>query len=216
VGGHQTGQGKILKTTDGGQTWVSQAHGSNNNFYAVAFADANNGVTVTLAGEIFETADSGATWVRRDVVTKNLYGASMVDMSAATVVGSRGAILRRGTPQPTPTPTPTATPSPTPTPTPTPTATPTSTPTPGQITLSAHGYKVHGIQTVDLTWSGAISANIDVYRNGVVVATVPNTGAYTDSIGVRGGNLRYIYKVCEAATSNCSNEVTVRFGGPPR
>jgi hypothetical protein len=54
-----------------------------------------------------------------------------------------------------------------------------------------------------------------VYRDGVVIATVPNSGAYTDHIGVRGGNIRYTYKVCEAGTGNCSNEVTVRFGGPP-
>lgn len=87
MGGHQTGQGKILKTTDGGQTWVSQAHGSTSNFYAVAFADANNGVTVTLDGEIFETTDGGAICVRSDLVTKNLYVASMVSTDAATVVG---------------------------------------------------------------------------------------------------------------------------------
>jgi hypothetical protein len=104
----------------------------------------------------------------------------------------------------------------TPTPTPTPSATPTPTPTPAPvISLSAHGYRVQGRHTVDLSWSGATSANIDVYRDGVVIATVPNNGSYTDHIGVRGGNIRYTYKVCEAGTSNCSNEVIVRFGGPP-
>jgi hypothetical protein len=105
--------------------------------------------------------------------------------------------------------------TPTPTPTPTPTVTPTPTPTPGGITLSAHGRRVQGRHTVDLTWSPVTSANIDIYRNGVVIATVPNNGAYKDFIGVRGGNARYTYKVCDAGTSNCSNEVTVRFGGPP-
>jgi cell division septation protein DedD len=123
------------------------------------------------------------------------------------------------TPTPTPTPTPTATPSATPTPTVTPTPSPTPTvtptPTPGGITLTASGRRVQGRHTVDLIWSGATSANIDIYRDGVVVATVSNTGSYTDSIGVRGGNVRYTYKVCEAGTQNCSNEVTVRFGGPP-
>jgi len=74
---------------------------------------------------------------------------------------------------------------------------------------------VRGVQTVDLTWHGAISANIDIYRNSNRIATVPNTGSYTDSIGVKGGNDRYTYKVCESPTQNCSNEVTVRFGGPP-
>ena len=43
--------------------------------------------------------------------------------------------------------------------------------------------------------------------------TVPNTVTYTDSTGQKG-NARYTYKVCEADTQNCSNEVTVRFGGP--
>jgi serine protease len=74
---------------------------------------------------------------------------------------------------------------------------------------------VQGRHTVDLTWNGAMSANIDIYRDGVVIATVPNNGSYKDFIGVRGGNARYTYKVCEAGTQTCSNEVTVRFGGPP-
>jgi N-acetylneuraminic acid mutarotase len=117
------------------------------------------------------------------------------------------------TPSPTPTPTPTPTPSPTPTPTPTPTVTPT--PTPSQIVLTAHGRRVQGRHTVDLPWSPITSANIDIYRDGVLIATVTNTGFYKDFIGVRGGNIRYTYIVCEAGTQNCSNQVTVRFGGPP-
>jgi hypothetical protein len=119
------------------------------------------------------------------------------------------------TPTATPTPTPTLTPTPTPTPTATPiaTPTPTPTPTPGEITLSARGYKVQGRQAVDLSWTGASSNNIDVYRNGVLIATVPNIpGFYTDQIGARGKGT-YIYRVCEAGTQNCSNQVTVRFGG---
>jgi hypothetical protein len=91
----------------------------------------------------------------------------------------------------------------------------TPTPTPSQINLSAIGRRVQGRHTVNLTWSGANSANIDIYRDGVVIATMPNNGSYKDFIGVRGGNARYTYKVCEAGTQNCSNEVTVRFGGPP-
>jgi len=88
-------------------------------------------------------------------------------------------------------------------------------PTPGAITLSAHGRRVQRSHTVDLSWTGTDAANIDIYRGGVVIATVPNNGAYKDFIGVRGGNARYTYKVCEAGIQNCSNEVTVRFGGPP-
>jgi hypothetical protein len=79
------------------------------------------------------------------------------------------------------------------------------------ITLSAVGRKVGGINTVRLTWSGATSANIDVYRNGPPpIATVPNTGTYTDSTGDTG-RARYTYRVCEAGTATCSNDVTVTF-----
>ena len=88
---------------------------------------------------------------------------------------------------------------------------PTPTPTPGPIALSASGRKVEGINTVRLTWSGATSTNIDVYRNGAhPIATVPNTGMYTDSTGDTD-RARYTYRVCEAGTSTCSNDATVRF-----
>ncbi len=113
----------------------------------------------------------------------------------------------------TPTPTATVPPSPTPTPTATSTPTPTPTPTPGAITLAANGHKVHGFDTVDLSWSGATSSMVDIYRNGVVIATVPSTpGSYTDNTGQKG-RATFTYQVCEAGTQNCSNQVTVTFGG---
>lgn len=79
------------------------------------------------------------------------------------------------------------------------------------IVLSAIGGKgPGGWQKVSLTWSNAASANVDIYRNSVKIATVPNTGKYTDNIDMRGrGN--YKYRVCEEATTICSNEVTATF-----
>jgi len=133
-------------------------------------------------------------------------------------VGPTPTATATSTPTPTPTltatprPSPTSTPTPTATATPTPAATPTPTPTAGQITLSARGYKVQGRQTVDLSWNGATSNNIDVYRNGVLIASVPTISGYTDHIGARGKGT-YTYRVCDAGTQNCSNQVTVRFGG---
>jgi hypothetical protein len=78
------------------------------------------------------------------------------------------------------------------------------------FTLSAVGRKVGGINTSRLTWSGATSSNIDINRDGSVIATVTNNGHYTDSTGTTG-RARFTYKVCEAGTQTCSNEVTVRF-----
>ena len=97
------------------------------------------------------------------------------------------------------------------TPTPTPTATATATATPGPILLRGQGKKVGGINTSRLKWRGAMSANVDVYRDGVVIATTPNDGQYDDSTGTTG-QASFMYKVCEAATQNCSSTVTVNFG----
>lgn len=80
----------------------------------------------------------------------------------------------------------------------------------GGITLTATGYKVKGRQNVDLVWSSAIGTQVNVYRDGVLVTTTTNDGAYTDNIGALGG-ATYVYKVCETDGSVCSNEATVVF-----
>ncbi len=80
----------------------------------------------------------------------------------------------------------------------------------GGISLSATGYKVKGSQRADLTWSGAASTNVDVFRESSKIATTANDGAYTDNIGAKGSG-SYTYKICEAGTTTCSNSVTVTF-----
>lgn len=80
----------------------------------------------------------------------------------------------------------------------------------GGITLSATGYKVRGLQKADLSWSDATGTNVDVYRNGDLIATTANDGFFTDNIDARGSGT-YQYAVCEAGTSTCSNGVTVTF-----
>lgn len=77
------------------------------------------------------------------------------------------------------------------------------------ISLSVRGYKVKGTATVDLTWSGATSTSVDVFRNGTKITTTANDGAHTDSIGKVSGT--FTYKVCEAGTSTCSNEASTTF-----
>ena len=89
-----------------------------------------------------------------------------------------------------------------------PTATPT--PKPGQITLTARGYKVRGRQTVDLFSTGATSSNVDIYRNGVLIVTTLNDGSYIDSPG-DSDHVTYTYQVCNSGSQTCSNEATVEF-----
>jgi thermitase len=106
-------------------------------------------------------------------------------------------------------PEPTATPTSTPTQSP---ATPTPTPVPSTLSPSATGYKVKGLQKADLSWSGATSGTVDIYRDGTrVIEGTSNDGSETDNINLKGGGT-YEYRVCEAdSTTNCSNTVTVAF-----
>ena len=90
------------------------------------------------------------------------------------------------------------------------TATATATATPGPIQLQGKGKKVGGINTSRLKWRGATSANIDVYRDGVVIATTPNDGLYDDSTGTTG-QASFMYKACVAGSQTCSNTVVVTF-----
>jgi len=84
------------------------------------------------------------------------------------------------------------------------------TDSPGDFTLSVSAYKVRGVQNADLTWTGTVSSQVDIVRDGSTVATTANDGAFTDNIGNRGGG-SYTYQVCEAGTSTCSNEATASF-----
>jgi hypothetical protein len=78
------------------------------------------------------------------------------------------------------------------------------------ISLSATGYRLKQGPRVDLTWSGATSASVDIYRNGTRVTTTANDGTQVDSPG-RKTTGTVTYKVCDAGTSNCSSTATVTF-----
>jgi hypothetical protein len=77
------------------------------------------------------------------------------------------------------------------------------------INLSVKAYKVKTNKFADLTWSGATSSYVDVYRNGVYVITAVNDGMYTDKPSKALTSATY--KVCDPGTNICSNEVTVTW-----
>lgn len=80
--------------------------------------------------------------------------------------------------------------------------------TSASITLSASGYKVKGSARADLTWAGATTTSVDIFRNSVKITT-PNDGAHTDVIGKGGGT--FTYRLCNAGTTTCSPNATVSF-----
>jgi len=77
------------------------------------------------------------------------------------------------------------------------------------IDLSVYAYKIKKDKYVDLTWSGANSTSVDVYRDGSIIATTPNDGAYTHGPFSAGDPATY--QLCEAGKSICSNMVTVSW-----
>lgn len=81
---------------------------------------------------------------------------------------------------------------------------------PAPIALSISGYKVKGEHRADLSWQGATTTAVDVYRNGARVASPPNNGSWTDAIKSKG-SATYVYRVCEQATTTCSADVEVHI-----
>ena len=83
--------------------------------------------------------------------------------------------------------------------------------TPDGISLNASGYKVKGVIHADLSWTNASTANVDIYRDGEMIATVENTGSFTDNTGTKGSG-SFSYVICEEGDpSACSNISTVSF-----
>ena len=79
------------------------------------------------------------------------------------------------------------------------------------VELSASGYKQKGNSYVDLSWNGASTSQVDIYRNGSKIVTTSNDNSHTDSISVKGGGT-YGYQVCEqGSTATCSATQTVVF-----
>src|SRR5438034_997674 len=56
------------------------------------------------------------------------------------------------------------------------------------IQLSVSGFSVGWEQVLDFSWTGATSTEVDIYVNGLLVSTVPNTGSYT--YFTRGGSVQ--------------------------
>ncbi|MFC3033390.1 S8 family serine peptidase [Pseudoalteromonas fenneropenaei] len=78
------------------------------------------------------------------------------------------------------------------------------------INLSASGYKTRGSAYADLSWQGAATSSVDIYRNGNKIVTTANDNSHTDSLGKVSGT--YIYQVCEqGSTTACSANQTVVF-----
>ncbi len=77
----------------------------------------------------------------------------------------------------------------------------------GPITLTAAAKGGRNKTFVNLTWTGATTTDVYIYRyvDTNLIATTTNDGSYKDNGGLSGA----VYELCEASSpSNCSGEVT--------
>lgn len=78
------------------------------------------------------------------------------------------------------------------------------------IELSTSTYTAKQGQKVSLEWANSTARKVDVYRNGAIIATTGNDGAFTDTLAQDAYGL-YMYQVCDQASGNCSNTSGVEF-----
>lgn len=77
------------------------------------------------------------------------------------------------------------------------------------IKLSINVFKVKATKYADLTWEGAKSTTVDINRDGSLLITTDNDGAFTQDLGKSNGSATY--QVCESGTSTCSNGATISW-----
>ncbi len=86
----------------------------------------------------------------------------------------------------------------------------TATAVGSSITLSVTGSRAKGAASANLSWAGATSGTVDIYRNGARIVTTANDGSHIDALG-KGAKGTFTYQVCNAGTSTCSANAAVSF-----
>ena len=86
----------------------------------------------------------------------------------------------------------------------------TTDPPASDITLTVTAISFGPSKGAELQWSGASGANVDIYRDGVLIVTTTNDGTHRNRIG-QSSQTSFVYQVCEEGTSTCSPDVTATF-----
>ncbi len=89
----------ILKTTDGGETWVGSSERARvgetrNNLEGLWFVSPTTGWVIGSFGTLMHTTDGGETWEKRDPgFDNNLFGIYFIDENTGWISGQEGLIL---------------------------------------------------------------------------------------------------------------------------
>ncbi len=88
--------GFILKTSDGGNTWLNTLKEPSVSFNSLFFYDENNGIAVGDSGTIAVTTNGGSSWSVHKIphVRNNLFSISTTDPLNIWIAGGNGAIIK--------------------------------------------------------------------------------------------------------------------------
>ena len=90
-----SGLGFVLKTTDGGENWLSVYGVPNISLNDIFFVDSQNGWAVGSEGTLIETTDGGTTWAIKTKLTNgNLNAIHFPNGKNGWVVGEYGTVLK--------------------------------------------------------------------------------------------------------------------------
>lgn len=91
--GYIVGYGRILATTDGGNSWMVQRN--NETLFAVSFVNTSTGWAVGLNGTILKTSNAGLTWEKQNSnVSEELYSVFFCNSQVGYAVGYKGKVLK--------------------------------------------------------------------------------------------------------------------------
>ena len=89
----------ILKTTDGGETWIGSSERARvgetrNNLENILFVSPTTGWVIGSFGTLLHTTDGGENWEKRDPgFDNNLFGIHFLDENTGWICGQEGLIL---------------------------------------------------------------------------------------------------------------------------
>ena len=84
-----SGYGKLLRSTDAGESWNEQIINTSNGLSDIQFFDSMIGYVVGDSGTVFKTTDGGVTWVEKSIpVSDQFTKVKFVNSNVGTIVGS--------------------------------------------------------------------------------------------------------------------------------
>ncbi len=87
--------GGIVRTDDGGDTWIPQGGDSLPALTGVSFTSRDTGTVVGFYGTILHTTNGGISWIKQNSgTTDRLWGVSFTHPDTGTAVGETNTILR--------------------------------------------------------------------------------------------------------------------------